>query len=800
MAEKLELEDFSGGITDYYLSAPPNKMKECDNLLINQYQNQGKVFTRPGSEVYDKTAARPVANKISTCFQYKGKLYVQSADRLYYYKSQIINAGSFVVDQFYEITELGTTNFVAIGAKENKVGIVFKASGVGVGTGKARKGTWQEIPGKSGNNAFPGSSAEHQFTFDNWNYQTLIANSTKPGFPMKIWVNDGIPFLVQAGLPKFDGSGITKAFATGGGKTYLYKLVYKRGYSAGPIGDTFFLDLGTPSAAIKVENATNVTPNVTLNNIPVLANTADTNWDLLETKIQIYRTKADGTVYYKVGEIDNATTSFVDSSSDTTIDENEQLYTNGGVVGNDPPPMCRSIHIRNDIAYYGSVDNDYFRLRQSIVGDIDSVPESFYVDVDDEIVAVSSTKNNVIILCKDKVYRLDGVFDDLGRGGMVVESISDTAGCIGVNTAVQALDGVLWLGKDAVYFTDGFKVMKLNQDYDKTYKTFTTNDSNNAKYQGKYDNKKNRVWWTVQEDGSSNINKCYVLDLNWGIRPDATFTTISGNSFRPTAIEFVNGDMIRCDLIGYVFVHRDTLFVDPKINNSEADVTKWLDEVIVYNMETSSYNFGTSAVRKYVTQANVTCESTTNLALQIVSNNDDNRIVSNLLPIRYRGNILWGEPDVYWGDITLEWNRQGLIHEKRLMPAKNLRCNYKALKFTNAHVAILSSDTIGTVIINPSLKTATLSNTIYDWPDKCIGYFISFESDGYVREYEIVGRSPDILTFSDPLNFVGNGTQKWVIRGRPLGEVLNLLNVSVIYDIAGPSQSAFKVSTSGEVQ
>ena len=217
-------------------------------------------------------------------------------------------------------------------------------------------------------------------------------------------------------------------------------------------------------------------------------------------------------------------------------------------------------------------------------------------------------------------------------------------------------------------------------------------------------------------------------------------------------------------------------------------------------METSSYNFGTSAVRKYVTQANVTCESTTNLALQIVSNNDDNRIVSNLLPIRYRGNILWGEPDVYWGDITLEWNRQGLIHEKRLMPAKNLRCNYKSLKFTNAHVAILSSDIIGTAIINPSLKTATLNNTIYDWPDKCIGYFISFESDGYVREYEIVGRSPDILTFSDPLNFVGNGTQKWVIRGRPLGEVLNLLNVSVIYDIAGPSQTAFKVSTSGEVQ
>lgn len=912
MAEKLELEDFSGGITDYYLSAPPNKMKECDNLLINQYQNQGKVFTRPGSELYDKTAARPVANRISTCFEYKGKLYVQSADRLYYYTSQIVSSGSFVVGQYYEITELGTTNFQLIGAEKNKIGTIFKATGVGAGTGKARKGTWQEIPGQAGNNAFPLSAPEHQFTYDHWNNHTIMANSTLPGYPMKVYqVGDEIK-LTQAGLPKLDSSLVSITGDGGTARTYLYKFVYRREYTSGPhpevtinatnmvkdklykiqtVGTTdytlygsnslivgtyfiatgpgtgdgtvtqtdsdFFLDLGAPSNPVKFTSTAAIGPSMgaaianyakivtpainiiageryeirtlgttdfTLLGAPSntlgtkffatvngtgtsgtgdayrLINTKETNYNEEEIKIDIYRTANNGTTYYLVKTVDFTSTGYTDNLIDADLLTKEQLYTNGGVVANDAPPKCRSIHVRNDIAYYGGILGQSYRMLQSIVGDFDSVPETFYVDVDDEIVAISSTKNNVIILCKEKVYRVDGVFDDLGRGGMVVERISDTAGCIGVNTPVQALDGVLWLGKDAVYFTDGFKVMKLNQDYDKTYKTFADNDLNNAKYQGKYDNKKNRVWWTIQEDGSSIINKCYVLDLNWGIRPDATFTTISGNSFRPTAIEFVNGDMIRCDLIGYVFVHRDTLFVDPKINDSETNVTKWLDEVIVYNMETSSYNFGTSAVRKYVTQANVTCESTTNLALQIVSNNDDNRIVSNLLPIRYRGNIVWGEPDVYWGDISLEWNRQGLIHEKRLMPAKNLRCNYKALKFTNAHVAILSSDTIGTAIINPSLKTATLSNTIYDWPDKAIGYFISFAEDGYIKEYEITGRSPDILTFSDVLNSVGSGTQKWVIRGRPLGEVLNLLNVSVIYDIAGPSQTAFKVSTSGEVQ
>lgn len=48
-----------------------------------------------------------------------------------------INAGSFVVGQWYEITFLGTTSFTAIGASSNSVGVFFQATGVGSGTGVA---------------------------------------------------------------------------------------------------------------------------------------------------------------------------------------------------------------------------------------------------------------------------------------------------------------------------------------------------------------------------------------------------------------------------------------------------------------------------------------------------------------------------------------------------------------------------------------------------------------------------------------------------------------------------------------
>ena len=47
------------------------------------------------------------------------------------------NAGSFVVGRSYKIVTVGTTNFVAIGASANTVGVIFTATGVGSGTGVA---------------------------------------------------------------------------------------------------------------------------------------------------------------------------------------------------------------------------------------------------------------------------------------------------------------------------------------------------------------------------------------------------------------------------------------------------------------------------------------------------------------------------------------------------------------------------------------------------------------------------------------------------------------------------------------
>ena len=50
----------------------------------------------------------------------------------------IVNAGSFVVGSTYVITEIGNTNFTAIGAQTNNIGQIFTATGVGAGSGNAQ--------------------------------------------------------------------------------------------------------------------------------------------------------------------------------------------------------------------------------------------------------------------------------------------------------------------------------------------------------------------------------------------------------------------------------------------------------------------------------------------------------------------------------------------------------------------------------------------------------------------------------------------------------------------------------------
>lgn len=753
-----EVEDFSGGKTDYYLGANPSKCQEADNLLILKHGTVGKIFTRPGSEIYDETYYQiPVGSqRIGRLIYFGDTLFYFSATKMYY------------ID----------------------------------GTG------WHELVGPVDfNPVFPGATVNDTISYSFWNNHLYLATS-QYNKPHKVYFDDvGNEQMRTATLEQPAAATITGNPKGPPGENYLYRYLFRYEYK---VGTVTHIDRGpSREGATGDVFAPDVSP-INFTNIPVISNGATESYDVNSSllRVEIYRTTDDGTNFFLVGSVPNGTTVFADTMSDTTLLTQEPLYTEDGSVENEPSPPCAHLHIMDDRGYFGGVkEGTEFlnnRLRQSIPGDPDSSPGTFFVDLQEDIKGLSSVTSSPIVLCENLIYRIDGAFDGLGVGAMIAEIISDTAGCISANSVVQTLNGLYWAGNDGFYFTDGYRVAKVSEDIDETYQTFIDTAEKRRRIQGVYDPKKNRIWWTAQvSDSVTDCDSCFILDLNWGIQPSMPFTTASGgeeDNFSPTSLTFIGENLIRGDRRGYTFEHKESVYSDPLIDTGSAPAT-WDVTTIVFNYTSAATNFGTAGTRKFVPRININCKNVTNLSLQIVSINDDSRRIAELAPIRFRGNITWGDPDVYWGDPSTIWGYAGLVDEQRRFPAKNLRCQYKQVKLTNAKVVIISSDLIGTVTSDRLAKTATLDDPAsFDWPDAMLDYLISFSDDNYTKEFKVVGRTADVLTYEDSAGIAPDvGGLEWVIRGKPKDEVMQLTSYAMSYRVFGKTSPLFRSSATGEL-
>jgi hypothetical protein len=741
-----EFKDFQGGFTDNYLDGSLQKCRRAENLLILEYGNLGKLRSRPGSEIlYPLDPQIPLGEqRVGTLLYFEDTLLIHSGDKLYTY-----DAG------------------------------------------------FNELLGPTSNGTFPTAfSYDTVLSFAEWNHH-LIITSDEYTAPVKLF-KDGSSILNvrTAGLPEL-ASNPSIAHANGAG-SYTYKFVHEYTYTVGTVQ---FLDIG-PVREVFVPTAGTVGTN-TITNIPVLSNGSALNYDTANVKIGIYRNVLDGATWYKVAEVTNGTTSYVDTTTDTALQNNQLLYTEGGVVENDPPPLAKLVHVVEGVALYACIkegaQKHNNRVRQSIPGDIDSCPIDFVTDIDADIVGMSSANGIPVLLCSQGVFRLDGRYDELGRGSMVAQRISDTATCISSQSVVQTLEGVFWWGKDKIYFTDGQRVIPLNDDWPTTHALYTSAADKKRRIVGRYDSVNRRIWWSVQ-GGVIDNDACIVLDLNWPLTDQSSFTRMGNGSesWAPTAIEFKDGNLVRGDRRGFLFQHDDGLRTDPLVDMAKTP-DDWITEAIIFDYESCATNFGNNFVRKFIPRVSAQFRNETNISVQIISNNDDGRQYGYLKPIRFKGNFTWGDPDVLWGDPLLTWNFSGLIEEQRRFPAKGLRCSYKSIRMTNAYVPIYSSIIRENCSIDSFNKTATLLNGD-KWPESVSDLKISFAND-WGREFSIVERLSDtVLQYEDNPNLsVDSADSDWEIRGVPKGEVFHLVAFTLHFSQFGRTQSAFRPNEIGSI-
>lgn len=747
--QPLEVKEFHGGITDNFIDNALTKYADADNFLVTVNK---KLISRPGSELFDILNAQiPAgAQRVGTIIEHEDLLLVQSSKKLYNYAGTI--------------------------------------------TG------WATLTGPTGNDAFTAGSTTSIVSYAKWNHHLYVTNSDFAPVT-KIYKDiGGIVRTRTAGLPQLGASPSVVSSGPVGTNSYIYAFAYYYSYT---VGTLVFEDYGT---TLQVQLADVDEPSVNAVNItaiPVLANGSNYNYDTSNIKVKIYRTISGGTVFYEIGEVTNGTLIFNDNQSDASIQDNVVLYTEGGVLDNDPPPLAKYIHVSKGICWYAHIKEGTEiatnRIRQSIQDDPDSCPIGNYVDVEDEITGLSSCGFIPVVFCKNSVYRLDGYFDELGGGALIAQRISDYVGCISSTSVVQTEKGVFFAGKDGFYFTDAYNVFKISEEFNDRYTDFSTTDQQKSRIFGAYDKENNRIWWSVQTSDGADCDKCFVLDLRWGINTMSCFTTATGSdSFAPTSILFYQKQLIRGDTRGFIFKHSQDYLSDPKVDLLKA-VADWDRQEIIWNYVSCATSFGNTMIRKWVPWILFYADNRSNLSIQMISNNDVNKRRSMLTPIRFRKNLYWGDPLPVWRDDELVWNYAGLIELLFRFNAGGLRCSYKQIEITNAFVNIVASDDMTTATVDSAAKTVLLDDIVtYKWPENLIDYYIYFDNDNYANEYKIISRSDDTLVVLDPENALVSGSRKWVIKGYPKDEMLYLMGYTLHYAMFGQTQQGFDKDSLGD--
>ena len=167
--------EYSGNL--FVITEPDNGTSGLAQSKVRIYTLNDTVLSDDITLLQTITFAGNYADSIALSDD-KEWLYIgdtTTSGRIRAYRRQHIPllAGFFETTETYEITSVGTTDWKAIGALDNKVGIVFVATGVGSGTGTANQITYQALPTTIEGSTAPVSA----ITGDNFGYAISTDNN-----------------------------------------------------------------------------------------------------------------------------------------------------------------------------------------------------------------------------------------------------------------------------------------------------------------------------------------------------------------------------------------------------------------------------------------------------------------------------------------------------------------------------------------------------------------------------------------------------------------------------------------------
>lgn len=186
------------------------------------------------------------------------------------------------------------------------------------------------------------------------------------------------------------------------------------------------------------------------------------------TRIDIYRTVANGSTFHLVADDQNAnfagtnilTSTDAGSESDFSIQDNEILYTDGGALPNVAPPASVIMAASKDRAFLVPMDDPetVWFSKQKVEGIALEFSEGLEVRIEkggpNKGLAVLDDK--VIVFKEREIYFFAGEGpNDLGQGGFSpVRQISSDVGCVDSASVINFGRGVLFKSHKGIYLLD----------------------------------------------------------------------------------------------------------------------------------------------------------------------------------------------------------------------------------------------------------------------------------------------------------------------------------------------------------
>lgn len=738
----LRIEQWHGGITDDYVDAPPHFARRLHEVLLNKLR---KPIQRPGTAIFNVFAPQipPGNQKIDSCYFFDSTLFVKSGTKLYLLKTG----------------DTAWTTLSTVAAKD-----AFADSELGA------KASWSEWRGHLFCTPHPGSTK-------------------KAGCrTIKIYRSAATTWAcVRAGMPRVeDGSYSGIAISSSGNDNFVGYDVFYRTYTAVVDGNTVtFEDYGKPEFTHwQYEERADVS-NGTLN----WTNGTLDSYDDSNIKVRVFRTKNNDVTPLYSSEYAQGVALFYSVDDD---DLGAAAYFAGGAQFWDPIPLCYYSAIVEGFGFYAAgvdVDSGSFfntRIWQSVGGNPNAVPAANYTDVPHKITGLSYVGVYPIVFCRRSAYRVEGRIDRFGGGSLKAKEISGTLGCISADAIIRTEQGIFFPSESGWCFTDGFRVRLLSEHLTAAYAGLSSK-SNMA---GCFDSKNGRVYWACEDrmlnaTGTNGQNHTqYVLDVNHADGDRGCFTTHGRGDYLSAYCmhyDSANDRIIMGGYQGFVFRY-DSTEVSDLVMEVGSSFASWARHGIVWKVTTPAFSFGSSLVTKLMQR------------LQIIAKNLSGRFSVDLYSTKDDEDTQYAMKEIR----DIKATTSGLHTVWRRFKKGGLRSKHRQIHLEKGFVNLFRSDDYALVTVNSSLKTVLLATG--DWPlDDYLDlrhHVIAFESDGYVAEYSISDHSGDTLTLAtapagDPAGV------KWVIRGYPKIESLELRAIEIEYDLEEMTTRAYQTGGDG---